>query len=77
MKPHRIQDLDTEKLGGVIVGSAMTGGAVHKPAASVPGAGFFFSFHGPLCGIWRFPDKGSNRSCSCQPTPQLTAIVDP
>ena len=50
------------------------------------------SFQGCTCGIWRFPCWGSNRSCSCRPTPQpqqhqiravsmtlpqLTAMLDP
>ena len=30
---------------------------------------FFFSL-GPSCGIWRFPGKESNWSCSHQPTPE-------
>ena len=30
----------------------------------------FFAFQGSTCSIWRFPGEGSNRSCSCQPTPQ-------
>ena len=31
----------------------------------------FCLFLGPCtCGIWRFPGKGSNWSCCCQPTPQ-------
>ena len=37
---------------------------------------FFFSFEGRTCGIWRFPGKGSTRSYSCRPTPQLTATRD-
>ena len=32
---------------------------------------FFFFFLGPTFGIWKFPGKGSNWSCSCQPIPQL------
>ena len=36
-----------------------------------------FIFQGCTCGIWRFPGQGSNQSCSCQPTPQLTAMPDP
>ena len=31
---------------------------------------FFLSFYGHTCGIWKFPDEGSNRSCHCQPTSQ-------
>ena len=31
---------------------------------------FCFCFLGPHCGIWRFPGKGSIRSCSLQPMPQ-------
>ena len=31
---------------------------------------FFFTFQGCTCSIWRFPDQGLNRSCSCRPTPQ-------
>ena len=31
---------------------------------------FFFFFQGRTRGIWRFPDQGSNWSCSHQPTPQ-------
>lgn len=28
------------------------------------------SFQGHICGTWRFPGQGSNRSCCCRPTPQ-------
>ena len=38
---------------------------------------FFFSFNTYNCGIWKFLDPGSNRSCSCSPTPQLAATSDP
>ena len=31
---------------------------------------FFFFFNGHICSVWKFPGKGSNRSCSCQPMPQ-------
>ena len=31
---------------------------------------FFLSFQGCTCSICKFPGQGSNRSCSCQPTPQ-------
>ena len=30
----------------------------------------FFVFEGHMCGIWKFPDQGFNRSCSCWPQPQ-------
>ena len=30
----------------------------------------FFAFKGCRFGIWKFPDKGSNWSYSCQPVPQ-------
>ena len=29
-----------------------------------------FAFQGHTRGLWRFPGQGSNRSCSCRPTPQ-------
>ena len=36
---------------------------------------FFFFFHFLVtCNIWKFPGRGSNRSCSCQPT--ATEILD-
>ena len=44
------------------------------------GCGTFFSFLvflGPHCGMGKFPGWGSNRSCSCRPTPQLAATPDP
>ena len=31
---------------------------------------FFFSFYSCTCSIWKFPDSGSNGSCTCQPTSQ-------
>ena len=31
---------------------------------------FFFFFLWRTRGIWKFPGQGSNRSCSCWPTPQ-------
>ena len=31
---------------------------------------FVLSFQGQICGMWKFPGQRSNRSCSCQPTPQ-------
>ena len=31
---------------------------------------FFLSFEGHTRSIWRFPGYGSNRSCSCRPTPE-------
>ena len=31
---------------------------------------FYFIFKGHTRDIWKFPGQGSNRSCSCQPTPQ-------
>ena len=30
----------------------------------------FFSFQSCACGMCKFPDQGSSRSCSCWPTPQ-------
>ena len=30
----------------------------------------FSPFYSHTCGIWRLPGQGSNRSCSCLPTPQ-------
>ena len=45
---------------------------------------FFFFILGPPYSIWKFPDQGSNQSCSCgpipqpqQPTLQLAATLDP
>ena len=32
---------------------------------------FFFPFQDHSCGIWKFPDQGSNGSCNCWPMPQL------
>ena len=32
---------------------------------------FIFPFYGRICSIWKFPGKGLNRNCSCQPMPQL------
>ena len=31
---------------------------------------FFLSFQSHTWGTWKFPGQGSNRSCSCQPTPE-------
>ena len=31
---------------------------------------FFFSFQDCTCSIWKFPDQGSNQSCSFQPATQ-------
>ena len=31
---------------------------------------FLFFFKVRMCGIWKFSGQGSNRSCSCQSTPQ-------
>ena len=38
---------------------------------------FFWSFQGITCGICKFQGQGLNRSCSCQPIPQLKATPDP
>ena len=36
-----------------------------------------FVFLGLYPDICRFPGYGCNQSCSCWPTPQLTAMLDP
>ena len=38
---------------------------------------FFFFFLGPCLRHMEVPRLGANQSCSCQPTPQLTATKDP
>jgi len=37
---------------------------------------FVFVFKGLTPVIWRFPGKGSNRSCSCWPTPQPSQVCN-
>ena len=36
---------------------------------------FFFFFKCCSQGIWKFPDQGSNWSCSCQPTSQPQTLL--
>ena len=38
---------------------------------------YLFVFLGHTCSIWRFPDSGSNRSCSHWPIPQPQQLRDP
>ena len=38
---------------------------------------FVFCFLDCTCGIQKFPGQGTNRSCSCQPTPWPQAMPDP
>ena len=49
---------------------------IHKLEITVLVFGLFVCFLGPHPNIWRFPGQGSNRSHSCQSTPQPQQCQD-